>query len=204
MPDGLPRLTAGAHLVPEDGACLMEYASVLAGEPFSDHPRCTDPLLATLARLVNDATTDAGRHRLAPLAPALAAALPGTAVGAASLVHAVLESARDRGTRSRALDRQLRAARRRLRRVTGTGVVGRVSRWLEPAHRRGPAPRRLAVAVAALGPARDADRDGLLRGLLTDALRVHAAGAAGAAGSAGEPCDRVLGPYRPQDRVPRG
>jgi hypothetical protein len=46
----------------------MEYASVLAGERFSDSPRCTDPVLAAVARCVNDYSTDAARQRLAPLA----------------------------------------------------------------------------------------------------------------------------------------
>jgi hypothetical protein len=37
-PDGLPVLGAGRHADPGQGACFMEFASVLAGEPFSDHP----------------------------------------------------------------------------------------------------------------------------------------------------------------------
>jgi len=41
----------------------------VAGERWSDHPACTHPLLASLARLVNDTTSDAGRARLAPLVP---------------------------------------------------------------------------------------------------------------------------------------
>lgn len=45
----------------------MELASFLAGERWSDHPRCTHPLLAGLARLVNDCTSDANRPRLVPL-----------------------------------------------------------------------------------------------------------------------------------------
>jgi hypothetical protein len=49
----------------------MEMASVLAGERWSDHPRCTHPLLAELARLVNDATDDHRRHELAVLIPSV-------------------------------------------------------------------------------------------------------------------------------------
>lgn len=49
----------------------MEYASFLAGETWSDHPACTHPLLAAIARNVNDCTTDAGRSRLAPLIPSV-------------------------------------------------------------------------------------------------------------------------------------
>lgn len=49
----------------------MELASVLAGERWSDHPGCTHPLLAELARLVNDHTSDADRQELAPLIPSV-------------------------------------------------------------------------------------------------------------------------------------
>src|SRR5262249_15173263 len=53
------------------GACFMELVSFMAGESWSDHPGCTHPLLASLARLVNDYTSDVGRHRLAPLIPSV-------------------------------------------------------------------------------------------------------------------------------------
>lgn len=49
----------------------MEMASVLAGERWSDHPSCTHPLLAELARDVNDRISDAGRQELAPLIPSV-------------------------------------------------------------------------------------------------------------------------------------
>jgi hypothetical protein len=49
----------------------MEFASYLAGERWSDHPACTHPLLAELARGVNDHTSDAERSRLAELIPAV-------------------------------------------------------------------------------------------------------------------------------------
>lgn len=49
----------------------MEMASVLAGERWSDHPACTHPLLAELARDVNDRISDAGRQELAPLIPSV-------------------------------------------------------------------------------------------------------------------------------------
>jgi hypothetical protein len=54
----------------------MEFASYLAGEPWSDHPACTHPLLAGVARDVNDCTTDAGRGRLAPLIPSVIGLTP--------------------------------------------------------------------------------------------------------------------------------
>ncbi|WP_051458745.1 hypothetical protein [Microbispora sp. ATCC PTA-5024] len=67
----MPMLSRGKHRNPSKGACFMEFASYLAGERWSDHPACTHPLLAGLARLVNDHTTDAARHRLAGLIPSV-------------------------------------------------------------------------------------------------------------------------------------
>lgn len=64
-------LTLGTHLAPEDGACLMEWVSALAGEPWTDHPRTTHPLLAHLGRLVNDAMSPHGRQALIGLGPRL-------------------------------------------------------------------------------------------------------------------------------------
>jgi hypothetical protein len=49
----------------------MEMASYLAGERWSDHPRCTHPLLASVARLVNDQTADEHRSALAELIPSV-------------------------------------------------------------------------------------------------------------------------------------
>lgn len=68
-PDIIPLLGRGRHRNMRKGACFMEMASYLAGEKWSDHPRCTHPLLAELARDINDATSDAGRQRLAPMIP---------------------------------------------------------------------------------------------------------------------------------------
>ena len=70
-PQMLPILSRGKHRRPEQGACFMEMASVLAGETWSDAPPCTHPLLARLARRVNDLTSDAGRRRLAPMIPSV-------------------------------------------------------------------------------------------------------------------------------------
>ena len=67
----LPMLSRGKHRNPRKGACFMEFASLLAGERWSDHPACTHPLLAAVARHVNDHTSDAGRARLAGLIPSV-------------------------------------------------------------------------------------------------------------------------------------
>jgi hypothetical protein len=163
-------LGAGLHLNPEDGACLMEYASVLAGVRFSDTPRCTDPTLATLARLVNDATTDKGRQRLAGLAPRLAAAGRTDAVTEATVVlEVVCRLHRAVGVSPR-LDRQLGRARRRLRRRTACQEPGLRTRALDLAHRRGAARHRLALAVGATAALPPAVRDAVLYDVLAAGL----------------------------------
>lgn len=68
-PDFMPLLSPGRHRNPRKGACFMEMASYLAGERWSDHPRCTQPLLAAMARGVNDCVGDAARQTLTPLIP---------------------------------------------------------------------------------------------------------------------------------------
>ena len=71
LPDFIPVLSRGKHRNPRKGACFMEFASYLAGERWSDHPACTHPLLAALARHVNDCTSDAARGRLVGLVPSV-------------------------------------------------------------------------------------------------------------------------------------
>jgi hypothetical protein len=70
-PDLFPILSPGKHRSPRTGACFMELASLLAGERWSDHPACTHPLLAAVARSVNDYTSDEARPRLAVLIPSV-------------------------------------------------------------------------------------------------------------------------------------
>src|SRR5919109_4319066 len=71
LPELLPTLSRGKHRSPRQGACFMEFASLLAGQRWSDHPTCTHPLLAAVARQVNDYTSDAGRQRLTHLVPSV-------------------------------------------------------------------------------------------------------------------------------------
>lgn len=70
-PELVPILSAGKHRGPAQGACFMEMASYLAGERWSDHPSCTHPLLAGLARMVNDYLGDEERSRLVVLVPSV-------------------------------------------------------------------------------------------------------------------------------------
>jgi hypothetical protein len=64
VPDALPVLSRGKHKNPSRGACFMEYTALLAGEPFSDAPRCVDRELAAVLRHANDTLSDADRSGL--------------------------------------------------------------------------------------------------------------------------------------------
>jgi hypothetical protein len=61
-------LSRGKHFSPSDGACVMELASMLAGETFSDHPRSVCPVIAAFLRVYNDRIGDDLRQDLYGLA----------------------------------------------------------------------------------------------------------------------------------------
>ena len=73
------RLSRGKHGAPEEGACVMELASMLAGEPFSDHPQSVCPVIGSFLRSYNDSIDDLRRQDLY----AYAAAVVGTRSSAA-------------------------------------------------------------------------------------------------------------------------
>src|SRR5947208_7984501 len=58
------KLSKGKHLSPDEGACVMELASMLAGERFSDHPRAVCPVIAVVLRGYNDGADDRRRQEL--------------------------------------------------------------------------------------------------------------------------------------------
>jgi hypothetical protein len=64
------RLTPGPHHDPEDGVCVMELASMLAGEPLTDRPATVSLTLAGLLRGYNDGLDDTRRQTLKPYAAA--------------------------------------------------------------------------------------------------------------------------------------
>ena len=57
-------LLAGAHDSWEQGACIMEAAAYIAGEPFTDHPECVSPVIGAFLRNWNDALPDDDRQQL--------------------------------------------------------------------------------------------------------------------------------------------
>jgi hypothetical protein len=58
------RLSKGKHTSKEHGACVMELASMLADEPFSDHPAAVCPVIGSLLRAYNDSIDDRRRQDL--------------------------------------------------------------------------------------------------------------------------------------------
>jgi hypothetical protein len=159
---GLPRLEVGKHTGPEQGACLMEYVSVLAGQRFTDRPACTAGGVAVVARRVNDAVTDRARPRLTRWAPDL--------IGAAGrhpgLDDVVVLCCTEAGLAVDPHDRRLTAlqarARHRLRHSW--------SRWLRlPAH--AVVHEAVISTMAALAPLPPDERDERLIGLLATVVR---------------------------------
>ena len=71
--DRVTALSAGEHPAPngEFMACVMEAAAYVAGEPWSDFPKCTCPVIASFLRIWNDRLqSDEDRTRLLlPLVP---------------------------------------------------------------------------------------------------------------------------------------
>lgn len=167
----------------------MELASYLAGERWSDAPRCTDPMLAALARMVNDSMSDAARPVLGPLVPAVVGIrdLPATFPGDLALLavsHAIRDAASshqhalavgtlrllasERATASDVLRARARAALRDVphARVWAEKFLGRV-----PVPRRySPAASVIELSVHALATACIPDADARLQRLLTEAV----------------------------------
>lgn len=200
-PDLLPLLARGRHRNPRRGACFMELASYLAGERWSDAPRCTDPSLAALARMINDVTSDDARPALAPLVPAVVGIndLPSTFAGDLALlavdhtirdVAVVHQRALAVGTMRLLADPRATASPELRGRVAvALADVPDADRWARrflgrvmPVAHYSPANALLEVAVQALATACVDDPDARLRALLVDAVdlaRVQArAGAA--------------------------
>jgi hypothetical protein len=58
------KLSKGRHSSPDEGACVMELASMLAGEAFSDHPKSACPVIGSFLRTYNDSVDDERRQAL--------------------------------------------------------------------------------------------------------------------------------------------
>jgi hypothetical protein len=58
------KLGKGKHSSPDDGACVMELASMLAGESFTDHPSSVCRVIGSFLRAYNDSVDDDRRQDL--------------------------------------------------------------------------------------------------------------------------------------------
>jgi hypothetical protein len=147
----------------------MEYAALLAGEPWTDQPRCTHPVLAALARLANDATTPTGRYRLVPLIPYVVGANPDDLHTAPAIVRAAITTVRPAAARGRSLRRHQRRAGRRLRRIVHQPPT-LIDRWRGKLYERGPAMRALESVLLATRRLPPEVRDEMLRTALVAAI----------------------------------
>jgi hypothetical protein len=194
-PELLPLLSQGKHRRPRSGACLMEFVSFLAGERWSDHPTCTHPLLGSLARMVNDSTSDGERQRLAGLAPRLIGLTSDDLRWHAVIARraAVIAFPVAAEQRQRTLAVGVLVCERVLASLDGRSPdtlteVGRDAlaraprawEWAEQfsaghdvspdAFRDRGAPNVVRTAVVGAAEAMTRDRDGLLRSMLSDAI----------------------------------
>ena len=121
-------LERGRHRDPTQGRCLLELVSVLAGEQWTDHPRCVHPVLASIARRVNDACGDQARDRLVPLAMRLI----GTAGRPEPLSSVLVSRCAAAALDTEAPDPCLRRMRTALRVARRTPVSVLYRRWVAP------------------------------------------------------------------------
>lgn len=177
--------------VAESEPCLLQLASKLAGEPWSDRPSCVHPTLAAVARGVHDHSSPAGRPALRPFARDLVAtAEPGFEACArlVALCASTAVASPDQARVTADERRRLHAARetalcilRRTTDLTGEGpeeeprLRGSARWWLpvlgwiglsEPCYRRLISTEQVAEAVVITARASGADRDRRLRQLL--------------------------------------
>jgi hypothetical protein len=127
------RIRKGRHDSPARGACVMELASMLAGEPFDDHPESVCPVIAGFLRGYNDLLPDGDHDELYPYA---------------ALVVGTAAPRRVRRARARTLLEWADGGRRRRRFFVG------LQTWdmtllpaVEAALRMDPERRRVAVAA---------------------------------------------------------
>ncbi len=150
------KLTRGRHSSPEHGACVMELASMLAGEAFSDHPRSVSRPIASFLRGYNDLVDDRRRadlYRYAAQAVGTAASAEVEEARAARLLAWGDECWRERSERSMLERVRLRRAFRERSsdpEPAGTYAVHAIGRVTDESHA---AALRLIDELIAVGAA---------------------------------------------------
>lgn len=125
------KLSAGRHPAPHLGACVMELASMLAEEPFTDRPATISRVIGAFLRTYNDGLDDVRRQDLYPLASLIVGTAAGRAVE------------RERASRCLGFSRALGAALPSGRAAVGMGTAEASGSWA-------------ALAALRTGPSREA------------------------------------------------
>lgn len=164
IPDQLPVISRGRHLEPEDGGCIMEIVSLLAGERWSDAPRCTHPLLAAVARLVNDEVADDTRQELVHLVPDLVGAVGDGPATSPAIVRTCARVGLTVDPSSRRLRHALSVAEDRLAHLHDT-------HWRDVLYTYGPATHAIVRTIDSI-VRRDSDCNRTLTDLLRECAQV--------------------------------
>ena len=128
------KLSRGKHFSPHDGVCVMELASMLAGEEFTDHPQAVCPVIGAFLRAYNDRVDDRWRQDLY----AYAAKVVGT--------RSTIDVERQRAQMCGEWARQTRAeGAPPAEPVDRAHPPGRFPRWLHNGHRPQHAGYRAAI-----------------------------------------------------------
>jgi hypothetical protein len=133
------KLSKGKHSSPDDGACVMELASMLAGESFTDHPASVCPVIGSFLRAYNDSVDDARRQDLYAFASMAVGSRTSADVQRtrAEFLTAWSEQfRRNRWTRHLVPERMRRLARRRHPSLesVGTHAVHAINRHTDDSH----------------------------------------------------------------------
>jgi hypothetical protein len=134
------KLSKGKHASPEHGACVMELASMLAGERFTDHPHFVARSIAAFLRGYNDLLDDTLRQDLYRYA-SLCVGTAGSATVEEARIGRLIEwgdAQWDRLTGASLLDRMRRSRARRGRAAdpeTAATYALRAFTHARPSHR---------------------------------------------------------------------
>jgi hypothetical protein len=179
-PDLFPILSPGKHRNPRTGACFMEFASLLAGERWSDHPACTQRLAELIPSVIGLTGDDLHIDARMALRSAIMA-LPVVAAGrrrvmAVSVLTCDRVLAELDGRAAAALEKQSRLALAEV--PQAAEWADRFTSGVRPSakgFRRQAAPTIVQDAVEGIAQACVPDPDGMLRNLLVQAIDVCAA-----------------------------
>jgi hypothetical protein len=168
------KLSPGKHYSPDDGACVMELSSMLANEPFTDHPASVCPVIGSVMRAYNDFVDDSARQDLYAYAARIVGSRADTCV----------ERAREERVATWSVEMRLR----RLRRFLPLSIAQALSRMK--------APRLDSVGTYAVRviPRHTVETHEAVLGLVDELLAINA----------GSQCVRTSAPSDATTHGPRG